>query len=450
MSEDQNQHGEDDQTEDLYPLTRERLYELAWSEPMLSIAKKYGVSSSFLARVCTRMNVPRPAPGYWTKVECGKAVTRPPLPEARPEDELQWDRHNDAPPRQRAELRAPAKKPRKIQRKQKRPATHKMIAGAKAHFLKTRNPRYGYLRPYKWILVDIIVSEKGLEQALNLANTLFWAFEDFGYRVTYSTPNEYTNRPRVDEREVPKKERDPYHDRHWSPSRATIVYVGDVAFGLTLIEISKNVEVRYRNGDWIPVSELKEPKTKTYGISTTIHEDRPAGKFVLQAYSAYAGTDWTMRWDLPSNRNVSNLGHRIAKELHAACPEILAQIERVKIEQEKRHAEYEEWKYKHEQERLEELWDKANSNSKHQLSQIISDWGVAKQIESFFLELERSASDLPPQKKALVSERVKAVLEYVGSPDAIAELLSWRSPRERMDALGESLPDSVSSPNKSA
>lgn len=42
---------------------REKLYEQVWDEPMTKVAARYGVSTSFLARVCDRLNVPRPARG---------------------------------------------------------------------------------------------------------------------------------------------------------------------------------------------------------------------------------------------------------------------------------------------------------------------------------------------------------------------------------------------------
>lgn len=40
--------------------TREGLYSLVWSEPMLKVAARFGVSSSYMARICTVLNVPRP------------------------------------------------------------------------------------------------------------------------------------------------------------------------------------------------------------------------------------------------------------------------------------------------------------------------------------------------------------------------------------------------------
>jgi len=75
-----------------FPISREKLYELVWSEPMLSLAKKFKVSSSYLARVCTRMNVPRPERGYWAKLAYGKNVRKPSLPEPSAEFELEWNK----------------------------------------------------------------------------------------------------------------------------------------------------------------------------------------------------------------------------------------------------------------------------------------------------------------------------------------------------------------------
>jgi hypothetical protein len=49
------------------PVTREALYALVWSEPMLKVAARYDVSSSYMGRICTLLNVPRPERGYWAK-----------------------------------------------------------------------------------------------------------------------------------------------------------------------------------------------------------------------------------------------------------------------------------------------------------------------------------------------------------------------------------------------
>ena len=54
-------------------VSREALYDEVWRHPMLRVAERYGVSSSFMARVCTSMNVPRPPRGHWAKLEADLA-----------------------------------------------------------------------------------------------------------------------------------------------------------------------------------------------------------------------------------------------------------------------------------------------------------------------------------------------------------------------------------------
>jgi hypothetical protein len=60
---------------------REKLYEEVWKEPVLVVAKRYGVSNVALAKNCRALAVPLPPRGYWAKIRAGrKAPPRPPLP----------------------------------------------------------------------------------------------------------------------------------------------------------------------------------------------------------------------------------------------------------------------------------------------------------------------------------------------------------------------------------
>ena len=59
--------------------TRQELYDLVWSEPILSLAKKYNTSALDFRKICTRMNIPVPKSGHWVKVNWGKPVTKEPL-----------------------------------------------------------------------------------------------------------------------------------------------------------------------------------------------------------------------------------------------------------------------------------------------------------------------------------------------------------------------------------
>jgi len=143
-------------------LNREQLYELVWSEPMLKVASRYEVSSSYMARVCTLLNVPRPERGYWAKLAVGKAPPKPPLPEARPGDESIWtkggapySKKNKALPRSPSKRHKPKIKPSASKLKK-----HRLINGAKYHFEKQLYVHdVGYLKPTKKLLVDLVVKK---------------------------------------------------------------------------------------------------------------------------------------------------------------------------------------------------------------------------------------------------------------------------------------------------
>ena len=64
---------------------RKVLYEQVWSEPALTVAKGYGVSSVWLGKVCRQLNVPVPPRGYWARVRSGGKMKKPPLPNLRME-----------------------------------------------------------------------------------------------------------------------------------------------------------------------------------------------------------------------------------------------------------------------------------------------------------------------------------------------------------------------------
>ena len=61
-------------------LSRKELYDLAWSESMLSLSKKYSISDVGLRKICIRMSIPIPQNGHWQKIQFGKKVNQPPLP----------------------------------------------------------------------------------------------------------------------------------------------------------------------------------------------------------------------------------------------------------------------------------------------------------------------------------------------------------------------------------
>src|SRR2546430_8319588 len=67
-------------------ISREELYERVWTEPVRTVAKRFGVSDVTLAKDCKRLKIPLPGRGYWAKKAAGKNVPRIALPALPPND----------------------------------------------------------------------------------------------------------------------------------------------------------------------------------------------------------------------------------------------------------------------------------------------------------------------------------------------------------------------------
>lgn len=60
---------------------REKLYNEVWIEPIVTVAKRYGLSDNGLRRRCRNLNIPLPPKGYWAKLNDAKPVVeKPELP----------------------------------------------------------------------------------------------------------------------------------------------------------------------------------------------------------------------------------------------------------------------------------------------------------------------------------------------------------------------------------
>lgn len=61
-------------------LTRDKLYEQVWSEPIVHVARRLGLCGRGLGKLCARYEIPVPPRGWWAKKQHGHAVRRIPLP----------------------------------------------------------------------------------------------------------------------------------------------------------------------------------------------------------------------------------------------------------------------------------------------------------------------------------------------------------------------------------
>jgi len=137
---------------------------------MIKVAARFGVSSSYMARVCTLLNVPRPERGYWAKLAVGKAPKQPALPKPWAGNLLEWSR-DGTPARRARPLPKPPDKIRHKPRKHRQPLPdrHPLTSDAKSHFEAGRlSYSAEYLKPAKRLLVDLAVTKTGLDKALYL------------------------------------------------------------------------------------------------------------------------------------------------------------------------------------------------------------------------------------------------------------------------------------------
>lgn len=60
-------------------ISREELFALIWEKPVVEVARDMGISEVEVARLCARLQVPKPPKEYWERVGAGHAPRRPPL-----------------------------------------------------------------------------------------------------------------------------------------------------------------------------------------------------------------------------------------------------------------------------------------------------------------------------------------------------------------------------------
>lgn len=404
-------------------ISRDQLYEQVWTDPMLAVAARYGVSSSYLARVCECLNVPRPPRGYWARIKHGQRPKKPALPPPRPGDETAWTpgispgAYGLRRPRRAQEpsAEAPSDAPRR----------HALLVGLKEYYDAARLSDEGYLRPNKRLLPDLYVSKDTLPRALDVANELFLAFEKHGHRVMFALT--HAHRPDLDQREKPSHPL--WHT--WRPSRPTVVVVERESFTLTLYEIAAPVEMRYVNGKYVPSDSVAMDRRYRHWERTwTTTRDMPSGRLALRACSADWRAKWEMHWRESKPGQLPSKFRTIRRDLRNA-----ASIVRERILEANRQAELERqrWEEADRQRRRQERAErqaKALRNSRDQLLELVDQWARARRIEDFFADAEQRLANGTGEGQRELTERLARARQLLGGTDALRRFGSWKVPEE--------------------
>lgn len=430
-------------------VTRQELYDLAWSEPMLRVAERFGVSSSYLSRVFTELRVPRPAPGYWAQREFGKSPPTPAMPPARPGDLTEWKPGMAVGTSVRTVAKAVRAAKAKVtettraqvqgaplQKSRGRRAAaasgpHELLTGVKPHFLKTRKTVNGILRPYKRMLVDIMASQAKLDDTLDAAQVLFTAMDKRGFHVGFTAVGERMARASVELLEKPSNRN--YQHSEWAPERPTVVYVGGTAIGLTLFEMTEEVEVVYVNGEYLAVRDLTAQQLRRY--TGTMHwrskREHASGRLCLQAYCPFWRVDWSKRWRETKPGTFRGMVSTIIGELEAIAPELIKQVEEARLRAEEEQRQWDEVIRQREIEAERLRREKNKQESRRELLAAVASWDEVKRIGDYFDSIEAQAQRLPEEEAAVVRERLRLGRELIGVLDPLALLKTWKSPSER-------------------
>ncbi len=424
-------------------VTREQLYAEVWAEPMTVVAARYEVSSTFLARVCEDLKVPRPPRGYWAQLKFNKASPRPALPEAQVGDELEWVRGREKPSRlqlpPRVSEQPETPSARGTERSQLR--THPLISESQAHFTTGRVSRSGFLRPHKLLVADVFVSEPALGRALKLANNLYLSLERRGHRVVIA--------PKSDGlvRKEPDQQLESYvSGERWSPARPSVAYFGTLAVGLTLLEQRERVDdeaERKRRLEKLVQARTSEEAHSWVWHSIMTTWDLPSGRLALRAYSPYRVASWELLWKEEKAGDLLARVDEVCETLDSKAPDVAALVEEGQRREEQRQREaaahYARWL----QEEREKRQAQAVKESRDQLLQLINGWVVARNIETFFSNLADAAKNISSDDAATVratSERARRDVWRHRCPPALQGLAFPRGTMNPHRLYGTSIP----------
>ncbi len=318
-------------------IKRNDLYNQVWSTPMTLLAKEYGISDVGLAKICKKLNIPKPFSGYWRLKETGKHVEIPRLPllkDGEPDsyelviDEEHYAEQNKIRKRIEESNHPQIIKRLKITVKNKLVEPDPIVQKTKYILIQQNYP--DHLTKKRHNILDIVVTKKYLGRALNIFDAFIKALRSINQSVEIDQSDHFT-----------------------------YVVLNKQKIRIRLIEIRKQI-IRHTN--------------KLDQYSYTPHEYQYTGRLSLQVYDPYK---------YPKSKSLSindmddipieqNLKHFISKLFEVSIKgniEDERQQERQKIyEEERRVLEEKRIKEQIDKENFQKLIEDAN---KWQQSQII-------------------------------------------------------------------------------
>lgn len=352
-------------------IRRDELYKAVWSEPVLQVAQRYGISNVALAKICRKLDVPRPGRGYWARKAAGQEVQPTPLPALKQGEPSQhrvrrWrapDDEAEAPATLKDLLAHEKEYGERIVVPEQLVAPHRLIRLSLPLLEKSKRTIDEILE--ERACLNIRVSPAVLDRALRIMDALLKALEGRGFEPVVTEPER--RRPRRD------------YGRTESIFSKTGVRIGEHFVEFSLRENDDVIK--------IPPSAAQRKKSVLDSLLNRQprpeYQHRPSGKLTLGIVNLQV-SGVRLSWSDGKVQCLENcLNHFIAALVMAADRMRLEQLEheqreRARQEEERRRAEAEQRRQF--EERL--VYD---------LGSRLTDWIEARTIREFVAAVEADA-----------------------------------------------------------
>jgi len=164
-------------------ISRQELFEQIWETPISLLSKKYGISDVGLAKICKRMEIPRPPRGYWNKLKVGRATTKPQLG-PKSDSGLEQIVITSTPINLRTETST--KPPELIPVPDILTDPHPLTKKSRAALIRGKRDDRGLILAHGNVCLDIHVSRPCIDRACRIMDTLIKELESRGYSLTVS------------------------------------------------------------------------------------------------------------------------------------------------------------------------------------------------------------------------------------------------------------------------
>jgi hypothetical protein len=396
-------------------VSREELYKQVWAEPIVKLAASYNVSGSYLARMCRVLRVPTPSRGYWAKLKANKNPPKEKLPSHCTGDPTMWIRSTTSsraidvmpvPPESHQEI-PPCRRSRPLQ---------DPLLDSKEILTKAKTDSSSiYVRPRQYRWVDLLTSKEHLEDSITLAQKLFSRLEDYGYRISIANAEDNFIMKSIETDEVPEKKINEYYRSiPRRPMYNTVAYLGTVAVGIAIVEMTELVTVK-----------------ENYFYSTPYTKKAASRRYRISAYSPYRNTELEKSWQDTKALKLTQRLDEIIHEMEAMAnliPSLITEGEKNAAEaKEKFDAEQREYQRKRSIEAMKE----AEDDSRNDLENMILQWAKLKNQKEYFAEIISALDKEEIEVKNNLSARLSIAQTLLGGKSAVDLIRAWKTPEER-------------------